>query len=104
MGNSKESICDQETDYSVKSAELENRFLNWGYNVQVLKDAGIRAGLLDRENLLRRGASRDTSERVYFVMKYSTEAENIKRIIKNNWGIIQSDTLLHAKCSPRHQS
>ncbi|XP_055767325.1 uncharacterized protein LOC129842721 [Salvelinus fontinalis] len=87
-------ICDQETDYSVKSAELENRFLDRGYSVQVLKDAGIRAGLLDRGNLLRRGVPRDTSKRVYFVTKYSTEAENIKRIIKNNWGIIQSDTLL----------
>ena len=48
----KNRICDQETDYSVKSAELENRFLNRGYSVQVLKDAGIRAGLLDREKLL----------------------------------------------------
>jgi hypothetical protein len=86
-------IC-QETGYSVKSAELENRFLNRGYSVQVLKDAGIKAGLLDRENLLRRGAPRDTSEREYFVTKYRTEAENIKIIIKNNWGIIQSDTLL----------
>lgn len=67
-------ICDQETDYSVKSAELENGVLNRGYHVQVLKDASIRAELLDRENFLRRGVPRDTSERVYCVTKLCGQA------------------------------
>jgi hypothetical protein len=41
-------ICYQETDYSVKSAELENCFWNRRYSAQVLKDEGIRAGRLDQ--------------------------------------------------------
>jgi hypothetical protein len=58
--------------------------LNRGCSVQVLKDAGIRAGLLDRENLLRRREPHGTSEREKFVTKYSIEAENIN--LFNLWG------------------
>ncbi len=49
---------------------------------------------MTRDNLLQRKIRVENSNKVYFVTKYSTNAEKIKQIIRKNWGILQSDELL----------
>lgn len=68
------------------------RFLEWEYNI--LQNAYMRAKHTDRVSLLKKNTHRETKDRPIFVTTCSTEAEQIKQIIKKNWGIIDSDGLL----------
>ena len=74
---------------------MADRFINRGYNAEVVSRARSKAQGINRNNLLIKKKRPNASQsRPYFVTQYSTAASHISRIIKDNWGIIDSDPTL----------
>lgn len=88
-------ICDETDSFEVKANEMENRFIQRGYKKKTIQCAKHRAKNLDRQSLLTSGNSRQSSGRIFFSTRFSTEANHIKNIIRKNWNLLQCDTSLN---------
>ena len=74
---------------------MASRFMNRGYKEEVVSRAHNKAKGINRHNLLIKKKRHSTTQpRPYFVTQYSTAANKISRVIKDNWGIIESDPTL----------
>ena len=90
-------LCDEEDDFNIQATDMAGRFVSRGYKQEVVVRARNKAHDINRNDLLIKKNRRPTNSsqsRPYFVTQYSTAANHISRIIKNNWGIINSDPTL----------
>ncbi|KAJ0060014.1 hypothetical protein NL108_018667 [Boleophthalmus pectinirostris] len=88
-------ICDTESNFEKNAQDMSCRFKNRGYTDSTLSLAYNRAKSLNREELLTQKPKKNVStNQVYFVTEYGTEANRIKQIIKQNWSILRSDSTL----------
>lgn len=85
-------ICDTDTDFKTQADIMERRFLDRGYQKQVIDTARAAASDRPRYDLLsvRRRPVADRPN-IHFATNYSTKSYQIKKIILNNWGILRSD-------------
>lgn len=84
-------ICDTQEDYQTKSVDMAKRFEERGYKTEVVRQAQRRANQCNRNDLLVKRHKPKSNHQVYFSTRYSKTAMKIKKIIKNNWAILQSD-------------
>ena len=87
-------ICDDDTHFETHAEEMGQRFKNRGYKAQTVSNAYQRAKNLNRNDLLIPKQKEESTNQVYFVTEYSSEANQIKHIVKHNWSILTSDCLL----------
>lgn len=78
-------ICDKENDFKTRSEDMVARFQARGYKNATIQTAYTKARSRDRPTLLqKRSGPTLKNDRVVFATAYSTEAERIKQIVKNN--------------------
>ena len=88
-------ICDNDDVFTQQAGAMAKRFSDRAYKPHVISGALAKANSLSRSDLLKKKRRKSTSQqRPYFVTQYSTAANHIKRIIKDNWSIIDSDPTL----------
>ena len=88
-------ICDDDVVFETQADDMASRFRDRGYKAEVISRAQNKAKGIHRHNLLIKKKRRNTTQsRPYFVTQYSTAANKISRVIKDNWGIIESDPTL----------
>lgn len=90
-------ICDRDEDFVEQAGAMSSRFHDRAYKPTVVKNALDRAQSVDRTTLLKKNSTPRPKEMTcpMLVTTYSTCAEQIKQIVKNNWPIIKSDPLLN---------
>lgn len=86
--------CPTPTTY-LWSRDMSKKYTDRAYKPRVIKQTFDRAQSLECDTLLQRKTS--SLSGVLFVTTYcsSTHAEQIKRIVKSNWAIIDNDTMLN---------
>lgn len=88
-------ICDSEDVFDKNAQDMIQRFKKRGYKHKTLDKAYSRVKEISREQLLvQKQRQQQVPNQVYFVTQYSSQANKIKQIIKKNWDIIKSDTIL----------
>ncbi len=71
------------------------RFKTRGYQHKTVFRAYNKAKCLPREQLLvHKQKDQLDSDQVYFATQYSNQANKIKQIVKRNWDILKSDSVL----------
>lgn len=74
---------------------MSQRFEKRGYKHKTINTAYIKTKSVTREQLLvKKQRQQQSSNQVYFVTQYSSEANGIKQIIEKNWDILKCDSLL----------
>ena len=85
-------ICDTDSSFETNAVDMTQRFKDRGYTNRSVFSAYSRAKSLKREELLiQKPKQNEKPNKVFFVTEYSTEANRIKQIIKQNWSILRSD-------------
>ena len=87
-------ICDQESDFETKAEDMKLRFKNRGYKSQVINEAYNKTKSLKRQDLLQHKQKTPGEQQVYLVTQYNTRANELKKIINNNWEMIECDPAL----------
>lgn len=88
-------ICDREMDFLDQADSMARRFSDRAYRPEVINQAYTKARTLQRDTLLTKNERRrEKQSRPFFVTTYSTQAERIRHLIRNNWSIIESDAQL----------
>lgn len=88
-------ICDSEDVFDKNAQDMIQTFKKRGYKHKTLDKAYSRVKEISREQLLvQKQRQQQVPNQVYFVTQYSSQANKIKQIIKKNWDIIKSDTIL----------
>ena len=74
---------------------MATRFTDRTYKPRLITNAKTKASSLNRSDLLIKKRRQPNSQsRPYFVTQYSTTSNHIKRLIRENWSIIESDPTL----------
>lgn len=88
--------CTRTSDFLAQSRVLKNRFVEKGYNCEVLDFEINKVLSIERSSTLverpREGV--DSRYRCSFFTTYSTQSKQIREIFKKHWKVLQSDRLL----------
>lgn len=88
-------ICDSDLEYEKQAKIMSHRFTQRGYQTDVVQSANEKALSTQRTDLFKKKKRKSSSQdQVYFVTKYSSFANPIKRIILSNWNLLKSDPTL----------
>ena len=88
-------ICDDDDEFKLQADDMATRFTDRTYKPHLITNAKTKASSLNRSDLLIKKRRQPNSQsRPYFVTQYSTTSNHIKRLIKENWSIIESDPTL----------
>lgn len=91
-------ICNNDSDFEMQAQDMTLRFRARGYSPMIIEKAIIKARSTTRSDLLEKKKRRKdigkNNSRPVFVTQYSSSASEMKQIIKSNWGLIQSDSIL----------
>lgn len=88
-------ICSKESDYDIQANEMQQRFVQRGYDRKTINKAFERAKEVDRNTLLEPNSSKVTSDnKITFVSEFSNVSKDVKRIVLKHWSVLKCDPQL----------
>lgn len=88
-------IFDSDPDFEKQTEDLSKRFRERSYRPHVITAALEKVRHVNCSNLLQKSHKRTRNpSSLFFVTRYGTKAQEIKRVINSNWSILKSDVNL----------
>ncbi|XP_056409794.1 uncharacterized protein LOC130332660 [Hyla sarda] len=87
------SNCTENPDFKMEALNLTSRFRERGYSKKVISKAYQRANSSDRQMLLKtnRKDKKRKDDSLRFVTTFNNQWSGLRRILQDNWSILQSD-------------
>lgn len=91
--------CSLDVDYALQAQQIKCRFVEKGYNAQVLDEVIHEVGLTSQEScLMPRERSRNDKQDWGFISNFHGQYRDIESIIKRHWDILGMDKTLGTCC------